>query len=80
MYRYSVPPTPKATIDRAVSTARRQLNYVYPGNVTGERSITVCQECGATLLSRLGYATDTRGLRGSRCAVCGSQSPIINSL
>lgn len=80
MYRYSVPPTPEATIDRAVSIARKQLNYVYPGNVAGERSMTVCPACGATLLSRSGYATDTRGLRGSRCAVCGGQSPIINSL
>jgi len=80
MYRYTIPATPKATIDRAVAVARGFLAYVYPGNISGERAVTICRACGATLVSRRGYATDTHGLQGSRCAACGAHSPIINPL
>lgn len=79
MYRYTVPSTPKATIDHAVALARRHLRYVYPGNVSGERSVTVCPACGAPLVSRLGYATDTSGLRGSHCAACGAATPVFTA-
>lgn len=78
MFRYTIPATPEVTIDHAVAVARRFLTYVYPGNIPRERAATSCRSCGATLVSRRGYAIDTRGLRGSRCAACGAASPIVN--
>lgn len=78
MYRYRVPATTARVIHRLKNVARNQLRYVYTGNVTGERSITECRNCGAVLVARHGYSIDTTGLTGSRCSSCGSVSPIIN--
>ncbi len=80
MFRYTIPATSEVTIDRAVAVASRFLTSVYAGNISGERAVTRCQSCGATLVSRRGYAVDAHGLRGSRCAACDAPSTIINPL
>jgi len=78
MYRYTIPATPAATIRHLSDAARRQLRYVYAGNVPGERSITECRACGSVLVARRGYAVDATGLEGSRCSACGAESPVFN--
>jgi pyruvate formate lyase activating enzyme len=75
-YRYAIKATPAATIRRLASIARQKLRYVYPGNLAGESSDTRCPSCGQVLVSRVGYRVSAAGLSGSRCARCGSQSPI----
>lgn len=76
VYRYSIPATPSSMVRSLAELARRRLRYVYAGNVAGERSVTLCEACGAVLVSRLGYAVDASGLAGDRCASCGAPSPI----
>jgi pyruvate formate lyase activating enzyme len=75
-YRYAIEATPAATIRRLAAVARQNLRYVYPGNLAGESSDTRCPSCGQVLVSRVGYRVSAAGLSGSRCARCGSQSPI----
>ena len=69
-----VPPTPKATLDRARFQALEAgLNHVYTGNVRDpQRQSTFCDLCGETLIVRDGYEIaafrlDARG----RCLACG---------
>lgn len=76
MYRYTLPATPSATVRRLSALAAGRLRYVYPGNLVGERSVTACAACGAALVTRRGYAVDASGLKGDRCAACGTQSPL----
>ncbi len=77
MYRYTIPATPSSTIARLVSVARRNLHYVYAGNIQGDLGITACRSCGATLVKRHGYVIDASGLTGRVCSSCGSESPLF---
>jgi pyruvate formate lyase activating enzyme len=75
------PPPPVSLLDELARVARKQLRFVYVGNVPGKGADTVCAECGATVIARRGYRVDARGLaisgaRGS-CAACGSPIHII---
>jgi pyruvate formate lyase activating enzyme len=76
-YRYTLPPTPPATLRVLAEVARRYLRYVYLGNVGPEPSDTLCRECGAALVRRRGYRVDATGLDGSRCARCATPAPIV---
>jgi pyruvate formate lyase activating enzyme len=74
MYRLErLPPTPLETMARAYDTARAEgLSHVYTGNVPhDERSNTVCPQCGALLVARLGYTVRTMRVRGGACPDCG---------
>ncbi len=68
-----VPPTPLATIHRAMDRGRRAgLKFVYAGNVRGEVEDTVCYSCGRAVVRRMGYHSEVLALHGSRCANCGA--------
>ncbi len=69
-----VGPTPTETLRRARKIGLEAgLRYVYIGNVPGEDGEnTFCPKCGETLIGRVGYRTTEVGLRGSRCAACGT--------
>ena len=72
MYKMHVPPTPAATLVRAHALCRERLDYVYLGNVmTREGCNTVCPECGAVLIARIGYGTRVTGLSAGACTACG---------
>jgi pyruvate formate lyase activating enzyme len=83
-YRYDAPPTSAGALAAIAGMGRERLNYVYTGNVPGERNDTACPRCGAVLVSRRGYRVDTRGLaledgaqgRVCRCVACGERAPI----
>ena len=75
-YRYGIVATPPSTIRRLAAVARESLHYVYPGNLAHESADTLCPSCGHVLVSRLGYRVSVAGLSGSRCALCGAQSPL----
>ena len=73
-----VPPTPPATIQRAIDIGRDEgLRFVYAGNISGLSEDTVCYSCGRTAVRRRGYATEIVGLDGGRCSDCGSDLNIV---
>jgi pyruvate formate lyase activating enzyme len=70
-----VPPTPPATLTRALEIALRNgVRYAYTGNVRDRRgSSTWCHGCGALLIDRDGYDLGRWGLDPEgRCASCGA--------
>ncbi len=78
----TAPPTPMETMERALKTARRKLNYVYAGNIRIKGGAdTICPECGALLIKRAAYDTEvTENLSKDdpvRCEVCGMEIPVI---
>ena len=68
-----VPPTPVSTVERAVRIGREAgLRYVYGGNVPGHSSeSTLCPECGAVVVERVGNSLRTNRGVGGRCPDCG---------
>lgn len=77
-----LPPTPIATLERAYSLGKEAgLRFVYVGNVPGHSyENTVCYNCGALVIERIGYHTRIKALQGTRCAVCGAELNIRNTL
>ena len=75
VYKYSLPPTPESTIEKAVAEARKHLNYVYPGN-TYLDSNTYCPGCSSLLIERKGYRTKIVGITDGKCSKCGFETGI----
>jgi pyruvate formate lyase activating enzyme len=68
-----VPPTPVATVEKAVRIGYEAgLRYVYGGNVPGHSSeSTLCPDCGASVVERAGNRlTKNRAAQGC-CPDCG---------
>ncbi|MEW6546207.1 MAG: AmmeMemoRadiSam system radical SAM enzyme [Bacillota bacterium] len=75
-YRFTEPPTPLTTLEKAAEIARRKLRYVYMGNVWGRGSDTACPECGQVVLRRRGLELASASLRDHRCPRCGYELTI----
>ncbi len=78
----NLPPTPiKALEAAAAASSRAGLKYVYLGNVPGHQGAnTVCHNCGALLIERLGvHTTSVRLTRDNHCPSCNLPIPIILS-
>jgi len=74
---HETPPTPAAVIEQAIAIGREAgLRYVYAGNIAGSQD-TACPSCGATVIERRGMGVSRTRLRGSACAGCGAQLPIV---
>jgi pyruvate formate lyase activating enzyme len=71
-YRFSAPPTPVATLERAVRLGRREgLQYVYVGNVPSHRyENTYCPGCSALLVERHGLLLVRNVVAVGRCPRC----------
>ncbi|MEO0019177.1 MAG: AmmeMemoRadiSam system radical SAM enzyme [candidate division WOR-3 bacterium] len=71
------PPTPIATLERAVAIARRVgLKFVYIGNVFGHRDeSTYCPNCGRVMIKRQGFSVLENNLVDGRCKFCGAKVP-----
>jgi len=67
-------PTPAATLERAWEAGKAAgLHHVYVGNLPGNaHNATICPECGAVAVERLGFALPRGVPPGGRCAACGS--------
>ncbi len=74
-YKYTLPPTPAATVRRLAEVARKHLRYVYTGNLGAEASDTACAGCGNVLVRRTGWRVEVVGLRGGACVKCGLKAP-----
>jgi len=70
-----VPPTPVASIERALEIGREEgLHFVYGGNVPGHASeSTTCPQCGLLVIERHGFAVSKNLLREGRCPRCGRE-------
>jgi pyruvate formate lyase activating enzyme len=76
-YRYSIPPTPPATLRRLAEAARKHLDYVYLGNVGMEETNTNCATCGSLLVRRRGYSVSMKGIEHGKCRACGAGVSIV---
>ncbi|MBP6871271.1 MAG: AmmeMemoRadiSam system radical SAM enzyme [Bacteroidales bacterium] len=70
--------TPLPKLLHLYEMATQYLRYVYLGNVAADEGrITVCPDCGASLIERIGYSTYKKGLDAKgRCRKCSR--PVIN--
>jgi len=76
----NLPPTPVKRLEAAAEASRRAgLRYVYLGNVPGHQDAnTVCSNCGALVIERLGIqTTSVRLTRQGHCPSCNLPVPII---
>ena len=71
-YKFDSPPTSIETIDEAVKVARRELFYVYTGNIPRVEN-TYCPDCGELLLSRYHVGVLKNRLQEGCCPKCGRE-------
>jgi pyruvate formate lyase activating enzyme len=71
-YRFTVPPTPVATLERAWRLGRREgLEYVYIGNAPlHPYDNTYCPGCDSLLVERHGLHMARNDVIGGRCPRC----------
>jgi pyruvate formate lyase activating enzyme len=76
-YRFTTPPTPLATLERAWRIGKEAgLDFVYLGNVPGHRlENTYCPQCGELLVGRRGLRVAHCRLDGTRCPGCARPVP-----
>ncbi|MHA2405170.1 MAG: AmmeMemoRadiSam system radical SAM enzyme [Candidatus Hermodarchaeia archaeon] len=78
----NLPPTSIKKLEAAATaSARAGLKYVYLGNVPGHQGAnTICDNCGALLIERLGIQTiSVRLTRDGRCPSCNLTIPVTLS-
>jgi pyruvate formate lyase activating enzyme len=74
-----VAPTSMETMLKAYGIAKKELDYVYLGNVThDEYENTCCPKCKALLIERIGFSVEKYNLENGKCQKCGNPIPIIN--
>jgi len=72
-----VPPTPVQLLEEIWQRARKELDYVYVGNVPGHKAQhTYCPKCGALLIKRFADRVVEVKLDGKRCPKCGYEIKI----
>ncbi len=77
-YKFNKEPTPLETLEKIYEIAKKELNYVYLGNVAiKDKENTYCPYCGNLLIKRSGYNTKIIGLEKNVCTQCHSKIPII---
>ena len=77
-YKMNRSATPASVLKRAYEQCKRNLNYVYLGNViTSTGQNTHCPECGNELISRQGYMTRLTGIINHACAKCGREVDVV---
>jgi pyruvate formate lyase activating enzyme len=71
-YRFTAPPPPVRTLERAWSLAKEAgLEFVYVGNVPEHRlNNTYCPGCDTLLIHRIGFDILQNALRNGRCPRC----------
>lgn len=74
-YKFTVPPTPLATLERAWQIGKDTgLQFVYLGNVPGHRyDNTYCPSCPALLIERDGLDVTRIAIDRGCCPRCGQQ-------
>ncbi|MEZ0318780.1 MAG: radical SAM protein [Pyrobaculum sp.] len=76
-HKLYAPPTPAELVNEIWNKARKELTYVYTGNVSGHPGQhTYCPKCGAVVIKRAGDRVVEVRLRGNKCEKCGFELPI----
>jgi len=68
---------------QAREIARKKLSYVYIGNAQlPGASDTFCPNCGAEVISRVGYSAGGGGggLAGRNCSACGTEIKFVGKI
>lgn len=75
VYKMDVPATPVSTLKELYKLAKKQLNYVYIGNIGGMEEVqnTRCSSCGEVVVKREGYFIKKSGLDRGKCVFCGNR-------
>lgn len=78
-HEIEIPPTPVSTLETLYDIAKKQLHFVYLGNLTNDKhSSTFCINCNEMLIKRKGYKIDTRNLSpDGRCKKCNHLLKIV---
>jgi pyruvate formate lyase activating enzyme len=77
-YKLDLPPTSPQKMLEIREIARKELNYVYLGNIDLPGSAdTVCPHCGNLLVRRSGYRVSLTGLEDNSCTNCHRRIKII---
>jgi pyruvate formate lyase activating enzyme len=77
-WKLDAPPTPRATLLRALALARRRLDWVYLGNVAGaEGRDSRCPACAALLVDRAAYRGVPHLTPAATCPACGLPQPFV---
>lgn len=71
-YKLKVPATPQAAIETAIAIAKKQLNYVYGGNLhTTYYMQSHCPKCGNLLIKRDHDGSKSLLNEANNCSQCG---------
>lgn len=70
-YKMGNPPTEINKIIKGMEVAKKYLNYVYVGNVSGVNNNTYCHECAELLISRDIYNTVSL-ISNNKCPSCNT--------
>jgi len=78
-YKFSAPPTPLQTLERAHDIGREEgLDFVYLGNVLGHPyENTYCPGCGELLIRRWGLSVAQNRFEDNKCPGCGRAVPVV---
>ncbi len=77
-YKFTAPPTDPGRLLEAARLARRQLRYVFLGNVLlDEGTDTICPDCGAVAIERSGYHAVNHLTAAGGCPRCGRPLPVV---
>lgn len=77
-YKMDVPSTPPTVLERAFVHCKRDLAYVYMGNVmTSAGQNTLCPQCARELIVRQGYTMRIVGIINRACRHCGRPADVV---
>lgn len=72
-----LPPTPEEKMREAKAIAEKAgLKFVYLGNLGGEND-SVCPKCGAVVVKRTGFSSESLLLEGALCPKCKEKLPFV---
>jgi len=76
-HRLTNPPTPPELLEDIWRRAKKELDYVYIGNIPGRPGQhTYCPRCGHPVIKRVGDRAVKIELRSNKCPKCGYEMPI----
>ncbi len=79
-YKLMQQPTLIETLLKAREIFSRELNHVYIGNISHEKSDTFCPSCAALCIERSGWEVSTKGMVNGKCASCGHLLNIVHEI
>jgi len=79
-YKLRQQPTSIETLLEAREVFSEKLYHVYIGNVSLEKSDTLCPSCSAVCIERSEWKVSTEGMLNGKCASCGNVLNIVHEI